>query len=51
VDAARSDESKSAGLGLAIVKSICTAHGAEVTAESAVGKGSCFRVKFPLVKN
>ena len=51
VDEARSAESESAGLGLAIVKAICTAHGAEVEAESAVGKGSCFRVKLPLIQN
>jgi heavy metal sensor kinase len=51
VDQARSAESESAGLGLAIVKAICTAHGAEVAAESAAGKGSCFRVKLPLAKN
>ncbi|HEX4342504.1 MAG TPA: ATP-binding protein [Verrucomicrobiae bacterium] len=51
VDQARSADSESAGLGLSIVKSICTAHGAEVEAQSAVGAGSCFRVKLPLSKN
>jgi len=51
VDQARSADSESAGLGLSIVKSICTAHGAEVKAQSAVGSGSCFRVKLPLSKN
>ena len=51
VDQARSADSKSAGLGLSIVKSICTAHGAEVEAQSVVGSGSCFRVKLPLSKN
>jgi heavy metal sensor kinase len=51
VDPARSADSESAGLGLAIVKAICIAHGAEVEAQSAVGSGSCFRVKFPLSKN
>jgi signal transduction histidine kinase len=51
VDQARSADSESAGLGLSIVKSICTAHGAEVEAQSAVGSGSCFRVKLPLSKN
>jgi heavy metal sensor kinase len=50
VDPARSDGSESAGLGLSIVKSICTAHAAEVEAESSPGKGSCFRVKIPVVK-
>jgi heavy metal sensor kinase len=48
VDPARTADSESAGLGLAIVKSICIAHGAEVEAQSAVGNGSCFRVKLPL---
>ncbi len=51
VDQTRADGSESAGLGLSIVKSICTAHGAEVEAQSTVGRGSCFRVKLPLSKN
>jgi len=51
VDQARSTNPESAGLGLSIVKSICLAHGAEVEAESTVGKGSRFRVKLPLPKN
>ncbi len=50
VDSARAAEAGCAGLGLSIVKSICTAHGADVDVESAVRKGSCFRVKFPLSK-
>jgi heavy metal sensor kinase len=50
VDKTRSADSESAGLGLAIVKSICTAHGAEVTVQSTIGSGSCFRVKLPLFK-
>lgn len=48
VDKARSRNVEGTGLGLAIVKSICTAHGAEIETESAVGRGSCFRIKFPL---
>ena len=51
VDPARSTDSESVGLGLAIVKSICSAHGAEVEAESVIGKGSRFRVKLPVAKN
>jgi signal transduction histidine kinase len=51
VDQTRGDGSESAGLGLSIVKSICSAHGAEVEAESTPGKGSCFRVRLPLAKN
>lgn len=48
VDKARSRDQGGAGLGLSIVKSICTAHNAEVQVESAVGKGSRFRIKLPL---
>jgi heavy metal sensor kinase len=51
VDQTRADGSESAGLGLSIVKSICTAHGAEVEAQSTVGRGSCFRVKLRLSQN
>jgi heavy metal sensor kinase len=51
VDKTRSGESESAGLGLAIVKSICAAHGAEVEAQSGVGRGSCFRLKMALAKS
>lgn len=50
VDKARSRDEGGAGLGLSIVKSICTAHGAEVQVESAVGKGSRFRIKLPLAR-
>jgi heavy metal sensor kinase len=49
VDAARSREDGGAGLGLSIVKSICIAHGAEIEVDTALGKGSCFRVKFPSI--
>ncbi len=48
VDPTRSREPGGAGLGLAIVKSICSAHGGEVEVESAVGRGSRFRVQLPL---
>ena len=51
VDQTRSVVSEGAGLGLSIVKSICTAHGAEVEAESVVNNGSRFRVKLPLSQN
>jgi signal transduction histidine kinase len=39
------------GLGLAIVKSIAENHGGQVTVESAVGQGSTFTVKLPVVAN
>ena len=47
VDAARSREDGGAGLGLSIVRAICVGHGAEITVESRVEHGSCFRVHFP----
>ena len=48
VDKARSRASGGAGLGLSIVKAICTAHGAQISVASEEGRGSCFRVEFPL---
>ena len=47
-DKARPRASGGAGLGLSIVKAICTAHGAEISVTSEEGKGSCFRVEFPV---
>lgn len=38
---------KGSGLGLALVKHIVNAHGGRVEVESAVGKGSTFRLVFP----
>ncbi len=38
------------GLGLSIVKSILDAHGAGVTVESEVGKGTSFRFALPLLE-
>lgn len=38
------------GLGLAIVKSIADEHLGDVTVESEVGKGSCFKFMLPLVQ-
>ncbi len=42
---------KGSGLGLAIVKYIAEAHGGDVTVESAPGKGSTFRLIFPIQRN
>jgi two-component system phosphate regulon sensor histidine kinase PhoR len=47
VDPARSREAGGTGLGLSIVKHIVQAHGGSVTVESAVGKGSTFRLRLP----
>jgi heavy metal sensor kinase len=49
VDKARSRSSGGTGLGLSIVKAICAAHSAEIGVSSTEGRGSCFRVEFPLV--
>ena len=47
----RGDRSRSAeggtGLGLSIVKHVALAHGAKVSLESEVGKGTSIRVDFP----
>jgi len=47
VDEARSREDGGAGLGLSIVKSICSLHGAEIRVDSAIARGSNFRITFP----
>ncbi|MFA7573618.1 MAG: ATP-binding protein, partial [Lutispora sp.] len=38
------------GLGLSIVKHIAISFGAEISVDSQVGKGTLFKIKFPLVK-
>lgn len=47
-DRARSRETGSAGLGLAIARWITQIHGGTIAAESEMGVGSVFRVRFPL---
>lgn len=48
VDPSRSPETGGSGLGLAIVKGIVKAHGGEVHVQSVEGKGTTFRVIFPV---
>ena len=48
VDRSRSRETGGGGLGLAIVKAIVTAHGGEVGASSALGRGTEMRFTLPL---
>lgn len=47
VDAGRARATGGSGLGLAIVKHVLQHHGAELTVDSAPGKGSTFTCRFP----
>lgn len=47
-DKARSREMGGAGLGLSIAKWIADAHRASIEVQSELGKGSSFKVKFPV---
>jgi two-component system phosphate regulon sensor histidine kinase PhoR len=47
VDQARSRKMGGTGLGLAIVKHIVQAHGGEVSADSAPGRGTVFTIRLP----
>ncbi|WP_296492106.1 phosphate regulon sensor histidine kinase PhoR [Rhodoferax sp.] len=47
VDRSRSRETGGTGLGLAIVKHVAQRHGATLTIESTLGKGSVFTLTFP----
>ena len=47
VDPSRSRSTGGAGLGLSIVRQITQLHGAGMTIESAVGKGTEIRLQFP----
>jgi len=47
-DASRSRREGGAGLGLSIVAAVARAHGGTCTAQSVVGQGSVFELRFPL---
>jgi signal transduction histidine kinase len=44
----KSDESRGMGLGLAIARNLVMAHGGEIVAESAPGRGTLMRLTLPL---
>ena len=48
VDKARTREKAGSGLGLAIVKNIIEVHGGTVGVRSVEGKGSMFKIEFPI---
>lgn len=50
VDKARGRDEGGTGLGLSIVKHIVALHGGEVSAESALGKGTAIRVRIPVAR-
>ncbi|GAP02991.1 two-component system histidine kinase [Fructobacillus pseudoficulneus] len=50
VDKARVHQTGGNGLGLSIVKKMVAAYGGQVQVESALGSGSVFRLRFPLIK-
>lgn len=50
VDRSRSRETGGTGLGLAIVKHVAQRHGATLTIDSTVGKGSVFTLTFPAAR-
>jgi two-component system, OmpR family, phosphate regulon sensor histidine kinase PhoR len=51
VDKGRSRELGGTGLGLSIVRNVAHAHGGDVQVESAPGRGSVFRLRFPLIRS
>ncbi|KAA1188142.1 phosphate regulon sensor histidine kinase PhoR [Pseudohalioglobus sediminis] len=48
VDDSRSSSTGGTGLGLAIVKHVAAAHGAQLNIDSTLGRGSTFKLLFPM---
>jgi two-component system sensor histidine kinase BaeS len=48
-DRSRSRDTGGSGLGLAIVRQIAEAHGGSIDVESAIGSGTCFTLRLPVV--
>jgi signal transduction histidine kinase len=47
-DRARAQRAGGAGIGLTIVQWVATAHGGDVSVESAIGRGAAFIIRLPL---
>lgn len=50
-DSGNGERTKGTGLGLAISKSIVEKFGGNISVTSTLGKGSCFTLSFPSIKN
>jgi two-component system sensor histidine kinase BaeS len=48
-DRSRSRDTGGSGLGLAIVRQIAEAHGGSIDVESAIGSGTCFTLRLPVL--